>query len=94
MTISATLAPFIVWLASRERDESLRRRLREHVERFLVWSEAHYRPAPPAGQDARRYEHYLQECVTDPGQLGEARLALERYEEYRTILARTASIGC
>ncbi len=93
MTISATLAPFIVWLASRERDEALRRRFREHVEDFLVWSESHHLPAPPAGEHDRRYDLYLQEYVTDPGQLAEARLALDRYQEHRSILARTAIIG-
>jgi hypothetical protein len=94
MTISATLAPFIAWLASRERDEALRRRLREHVELFLIWAETHHLPAPPAGENDRRYAHYLQEYVTDPGQLADARLALERYEEHRSILARTAIVGC
>ncbi len=93
MTISGTLAPFIVWLASRERDEALRRRLREHVERYLLWAEANYGSVPLTDRDDRRYEHYLREHLTDPGQLAEARLALDRYKEHRSILARTASVG-
>jgi hypothetical protein len=93
MSISTTLAPFIVWLASRERDETVRRRIREHVERFLVWAEAHHLSEPPAGEQDRRCEHYLREYVTDPRQLTGARLALERYQEHRSILARTAIVG-
>ncbi|ODU03452.1 MAG: hypothetical protein ABS81_14295 [Pseudonocardia sp. SCN 72-86] len=80
---AATFAPFIAWLASREGDEPLRRRHRRVVEHYLTWCRG---DRGPARERRRRYEVAT---FRDEAQSEQVTPALERFDEYRSILAAT-----
>ncbi|MHA6794061.1 hypothetical protein ACVGVM_11210 [Pseudonocardia bannensis] len=84
---SAALAPFIVWLASRDPDEAARRRHRDQVERYLRWADL---DRGPARGRRERYERLLRHVEADPAAMNAARTALDRYAEFQQILALTA----
>lgn len=85
--LAARLAPFIVWLASRERDEQVRRRHRRLVEQYLVWCGSDCGPAHDRRArfeyELARHPHSRPEFVT---------AALDRFAEYHTILRLTRTV--
>ena len=87
MDLAPTLAPFIVWLASRETDELVRRRHRALVEQYLVWC----RSDRGTAHDRRvRFEYELARQVLSRPEYVTA--ALDRFAEFRAILAMTRSV--
>ncbi|MFD1234485.1 hypothetical protein ACFQ34_14440 [Pseudonocardia benzenivorans] len=80
---AATLVPFIVWLASRETDEQIRRRHRRVVEHYLAWCRT---DAGPARERRQRYEVAV---ARDGAPAEQITQALARFDEYRSILAMT-----
>lgn len=81
------IAPFVAWMATQELDETLRREHREAVEAFLTW--CHADQGPDHGR-RRRYEVHLQR--SSPQRLAAARAGLDRYTQYRQIVAVTLPI--
>ena len=84
MEPSATLAPFIAWLATREEDEHVRRRHRTIVENYLVWSRTE------AGPLADRRARYLAQQTNRGGRSEHVTAALARFDEFCAILSATS----
>lgn len=82
--VAAQLGPFVAWLATQSLNEQTRRRFRESVEAFLLWSRTD--PGPASGR-RRRYETFLR--TRHPDDLPAARAGLDRWAEHRIVLART-----
>ncbi len=60
--VAAQLAPFIAWLAGRERDEPTRRSHRAHVEAYLQGTARPTVDPAEAERALQRYREYLQTC--------------------------------
>lgn len=85
--LGAELAPFVAWLATQDIDEPVRRELRAEVEDFLRWARSD--PGPVSGR-RNRYETHL--AARQPTRLDRARAGLDRFAEYRAVLAVTLPI--
>lgn len=81
------LAPFVAWMATQELEEALRREHREAVEAYLMW--CHSDQGPRHGR-RHRYEAHLRR--SSPQRLAAARAGLDRYTQYREIVALTLPI--
>ena len=87
MDLASTLAPFIVWLASRESDELVRRRHRSLVEQYLIWCGSDR----GAAHDRRvRFEYELARQARSRPEYVTA--ALDRFAEFRAILSMTRTV--
>lgn len=81
------IAPFVAWMATQDLEETLRREHREAVEAYLMW--CHSEQGPRNGR-RRRYEAHLDRSA--PHRLAAARAGLDRYAQYREIVALTLPI--
>lgn len=84
---AAHLAPFVAWLATQQIDERTRRRHRRGVEQFLLWSRSDQ--GPVKGRRHRYERHVSQD---DPERLDQVHSGLDRWSEYRAIVACTLPI--
>ncbi|MBO4240832.1 hypothetical protein [Pseudonocardia alni] len=82
------LMPFVAWLATQPIPEDTRRSHREVTEAFLLWSRADHGTA--RGR-RRRYEQQLSEGC--PARLPAVQDGLDRWEQHRVLVARTAPSG-